>query len=369
MSNTTNDPLYFPRTELANRLITSLSEGIAHAFTLFAPRRMGKTQFLLNDITPIAKDKGFKVFYFSFMDIDNKTAAARFQQALTRFTAELTTKDKAKKLLASIDQVSFMGASISREMHPITPTISDIIDTLAEAKQPILLLLDEVQELSRIGDTGGLIRSLRTGLDINKDKIKVIFTGSSIIGLQALFNDSKAPFFHFAHDVDFPRLDKSFSDYLADIIEQRTQQRINRDDFFAAFKQLNYTPLYLRAIAQDMILNPSLSLDEALTARLEQLNDTGAYVSLWRGLNVIDRAVLVCVADVVTALYSETAQDRISQLAEKPITKSQTQASIKRLSNKDIINKNIHNDWVITEQAFKVWINQQQHTHYPKMEE
>ncbi len=359
MNNITKDPLYFPRTELADRLITSLSDGIAHAFTLFAPRRMGKTQFLLNDITPIARSKGFKVFYFSFMDIDNETATMRFQQSLIRFTAELTTKDKAKKLLASINKVSFMGASVSREMHTTTPTISDIIDALAEAKQPVLLLLDEVQELSRIGGTSGLIRSLRTGLDINKNKIKVIFTGSSITGLQILFNDSKAPFFHFAHDVDFPKLDKLFSDYLAGIIEQRTQQTINRDDFFDAFKQLNYTPLYLRAIAQDMILNPNLLLEQALATRLEQLNDTGGYVSLWSGLNTIDRAVLVCIADGVTTLYGKTTQDKLSKLAEKPITKSQTQASIKRLSSKDMINKNIHNSWVITEQAFKIWINQQ----------
>ena len=37
------------------------------------------------------------------------------------------------------------------------------------------MLLDEVQELARVSHTIGLIRSLRTGLDINQQKIKVIF--------------------------------------------------------------------------------------------------------------------------------------------------------------------------------------------------
>lgn len=354
--NKPNDPLYYPRADLAQRLINSLSDGIAHAFTLFAPRRMGKTQFLLNDITPIAEDKGFKVFYFSFMDVNNETVAERFQQALIRFTAELTTKDKAKALLASIDKVSFMGTAISRDKRTPTPSTSDIIDTLATAKQPILLLLDEAQELARSNDTQGLIRSLRTGLDINKDKVKVIFTGSSITGLRALFNDSKAPFFHFAHDVDFPILDKAFSDHLAIIIEQRTGQAIDHDELFAIFKQMHHTPLYLRAIAQDMILNPDLSLSQATAQRMAQLNDTGAYQSLWRDLIPIDRALLWQISNDTTELYSQANTKQLSDIIGKAVTTSQVQATIKRLTQKDIIAKDIHGNWIITEQAFKHWI-------------
>ncbi len=359
MNKIIKDPLYFPRSELANRLVNSLSEGIAHAFTLFAPRRMGKTQFLLNDVTPIAEEKGFSVFYFSFMDIDNKTVSVRFHQSLIRFAASLTTKDKAKALLASIDKISFMGASVSREMHTISPTVSDIIDNLAEEKQPILLLLDEVQELSRLNNTQGLIRSLRTGLDINKDKIKVIFTGSSINGLQALFNDSKAPFFHFAHDIIFPVLDKSFTDHLATIIENRTDQKINREALFDAFVQLNYTPLYLRAIAQDMILDPSLTLEQAVNIRLEQLNDTEVYRSRWAGLKTLDKALLLLIAKGVKSIYGKSSVEQISKDIDQPITHSQVQASVKRLSKKDIIAKDINNDWIITEQAFKTWVSQQ----------
>lgn len=351
-----NDPLYYPRTELAQRLVSSLSDGIAHAFTLFAPRRMGKTQFLLNDITPIAENKGFKVFYFSFMDVDNETMAGRFQQALIRFAAELTTKDKAKALLASIDKISFMGASITRDQQAPPPSTSDIIDTLAEAKQPILLLLDEAQELARSNDTQGLVRSLRTGLDINKDQVKVIFTGSSITGLRALFNDSKAPFFHFAHDVVFPTLGQDFSDHLADIITQRTGQAINRDEFFAVFEKMHHTPLYLRAIAQDMILNPSLSLETATEQRLAQLNDTGAYQNLWDELKPIDKAILWHISQGKSDVYSQNTTHQISDAIGKVVTTSQVQSSIKRLMQKHLIAKDIHGKWTIPEIAFQSWI-------------
>lgn len=358
-----NDPLYYRRTILAERLVSSLSDGIAHAFTLFAPRRMGKTQFLLNDITPIAKAKGFKVFYFSFMDVDNETMAGRFQQALIQFTAELTTKDKAKALLATIEQVSFMGAAISRHQQAPSPSTSDIIDTLAMAKQPILLLLDEAQELARSKDTQGLIRSLRTGLDVNKDRVKVIFTGSSITGLSALFNDSKAPFFHFAHDVDFPTLDKAFSDHLASIIEQRTGQHIDYNNFFSIFERLHRTPLYLRAIAQDMILNPNLTLSQATAQRMAQLNDTGAYQRLWNELNLMDKALLWQISNDISKPYSQANIKQLSSIVGKTVTTSQVQATIRRLTQQDIIAKDIHSNWIIIEQAFKSWITETSNCH------
>ena len=62
---TPNDPLYFPRARHAEHLINLLADGIVNTLTLFAPRRMGKTQFLLNDIRPAAEAQHIDVFYFS----------------------------------------------------------------------------------------------------------------------------------------------------------------------------------------------------------------------------------------------------------------------------------------------------------------
>ncbi len=156
--------------------------------------------------------------------------------------------------------------------------------------------------------------------------------------------------------IAFPTLDKAFSDYLADIIEGRTNQSINREAFYQVFAQMNYTPLYLRAVAQDIVLNPELSLEQAVSARLSQLNDTEVYTSRWQGLNPIDRAILVQIASGVRSLYARPTLEQISKAVGTTITNSQTQASLKRLTNKDIIAKNINGDWIITEQALKTWI-------------
>ena len=67
------DPLYYARREYAQALVRMMAEGVVSAFTLFAPRRMGKTEFLLNDVRPVAEENGFGVFYFSFMDAGKHT--------------------------------------------------------------------------------------------------------------------------------------------------------------------------------------------------------------------------------------------------------------------------------------------------------
>ena len=68
-------------------------------------------------------------------------------------------------------------------------SVSEVIEALAQSGKTVLLLFDEVQELARFDDTGGLIRSLRTGLDMHRAQVKVVFTGSSINGLRQMFSD------------------------------------------------------------------------------------------------------------------------------------------------------------------------------------
>ena len=60
------DPWHFERGEFTERTITLLAEGPAQALTLFAPRRTGKTEFLLKDLAPLAEKGGHRVIYASF---------------------------------------------------------------------------------------------------------------------------------------------------------------------------------------------------------------------------------------------------------------------------------------------------------------
>lgn len=352
-----SDPLYFPRATYAKKLLTSLHDGITHAFTLFAPRRMGKTQFLLQDIAPMAEQMGFNVFYFSFMDDNPDTLAERFQTALYEFATNKPT-EKAKTFFAGVKKIAAMGVEIERNESPqIIPPISNIISHIANDKRQTLLLLDEVQELARASNTQDLIRSLRTGLDINQNQIKTIFTGSSTNGLKAIFNDSKAPFFHFAHSLDFPTLGQDFTDFLASIYEQRTGNITNKAAFYQVFERLQKTPMYMRAIVQDMIVNPVLSLEDAANIRLEQMQELSDYSGLWAGLKPLDRVLLADIASGNTSPYTSASRTRYAEaLGIDAVSTANIQGCLRRLERQDLVTRDTTNALQINSTALKTWI-------------
>lgn len=350
------DPLFFHREEYAAKLINSLQDGITHAFTLFAPRRMGKTQFLLQDVTPQAEERGFNVFYFSFMDSANP--AVEFQAALYRFAKSIQAGGKAKTFLSGINKIELFGLGIEREtQQQALPTISEIIGHIANDNRPSLLLLDEVQELARLNDTDGLIRSLRTGLDINQAKVKTVFTGSSTNGLRAMFNDNKAPFFHFAHALDFPLLGKEFTDFLAGVYHDRTGKRLEQAALYSVFERLNHTPMYMRAIIQDMILSPEISLEQAAESRIMELGAQYSEAGQWQKMKPLEQAIIQDIAEGNTSPYSQESRQKYAvQLGVEAITSSSIQGAIRRMKRHEWISTDAAGRPVINNPLFKTWI-------------
>lgn len=358
------DPLYFSRSELAQRLLISLKDGITHALTLFAPRRMGKTQFLLNDIEPKAEEMDFNVFYFSFMEQadDNKTQQA-FVYALLDFLNKITQgKSKLIDTLKSIKSLDILGVGVelNEQEEQAQINVSRLLNELAEkSEKPILMLLDEVQELARSKGNEGLVRSLRTGLDVNQSKIKVIFTGSSTNGLKAMFNDNKAPFFHFAHALNFPHLDKSFTDFLADIYEQRTGKQLDKTAFYQTFERFHFTPLYMRAITQDMIINPDLTLDEVVEYRLSQMDEQGGIMKQWQHLSELERQLLRLIANGNSTPYSKETRLMLAEvMGIENITSSTIQGKLRKLERNELITRNIDKTLQINNPHFKTWIEE-----------
>ena len=62
----TNDPWHFERSALTERVLDVLTRGPVRALSLFAPRRAGKTEFLIRDLAPGAEARGHRVIYASF---------------------------------------------------------------------------------------------------------------------------------------------------------------------------------------------------------------------------------------------------------------------------------------------------------------
>ncbi|KPN71399.1 selenocysteine synthase [Neisseria sp. 83E34] len=354
-----NDPLYFHRPDYAAKLVNSLKDGIMHAFTLFAPRRMGKTKFLLNDIAPAAEEAGFNVFYFSFMDDNRDNLTQRFQAALYHFAQNINKISSAKTFISSVSKIDILGVGIERDTETkAIPPISDIISAIAAVGRPSLLLLDEVQELARIKGTEGIIRALRTGLDINQNQVKTIFTGSSTHDLKAMFNNSRAPFFHFAHALDFPLLSRAFTDFLADIYHERTGNAADKNAFYEIFEKLNHTPMYMRAIVQDMIVNPDLSLHTAAVERLEQLNSQDGQIKEWQQMRPLEQIILADIAqnNNVSPYSNQRRKEYALMLGVTNISSSSVQSALKRMERHNWISRDMSGSLQINSPLLQIWI-------------
>lgn len=355
------DPLYFPRTELAAALLSSLKSGLSNAFTLFAPRRMGKTQFLTNDIAPAAEKNGFNVFYFSFMDNkDSASTAQFFHEALHRFALETRTGNGVKTFFGSLTKIDVLGVGLERETPPRDlPGISEIIAYIAADSRPTLLLLDEAQELARLPNTEGMIRSLRTGLDINQSRVKTLFTGSSTNGLRSMFNDIKAPFFHFSHALDFPTLGQDFIDFLAGVYHDRTGQQLDAEKFYAIFEQFNKSPMYIRAVIQDMIINLALSLEAAAQVRLGQMQENSNIPMQWKALSAIERLLLQSMAQGEVSPYGAEFREQAARiLGVESVKVSTVQSAIRKLQRKDMISKFGNSAFQINNPLLQTWLKE-----------
>ena len=118
------------------------------SLTFFAPRRMGKTEFLRKDITPLAEQLGWRVFYFSFLDA-GLHSEGQFVKALDEFSQQNGLIGKANHWIKNIGSLSTEVAGVKAEVTlaqgQVNSSILSSITKLAQQGKPILLLLDEIQ--------------------------------------------------------------------------------------------------------------------------------------------------------------------------------------------------------------------------------
>jgi len=357
------DPWHYSREELAKQILGMFENNLSSALVFFAPRRMGKTEFLRKDITPLAEKKGWAVFYFSFLDVGSNPAE-EFVKSLLKFADELGLIKNSNSLLNKISKVSLkantikvgVGGSVElREPKKLEFDLKELLNEIAK-KTKLLLLMDEVQILAE-AKNANFIAAFRTVLDVNKDKIKVIFTGSSQAGLRRMFSQSKAPFFHFGQNIDFPKLDKGFTNHLADTFKKVTTRTLDKNLLWKAFEDFQQVTQLARSLVERLALNPNLKIDEAKEQLLNELSDDRKFVETWDNLSSLEHAVLVLIANGEKGLFSASTKSILAkQLGVEKLELSTIQATIRKLARKNLIGQQDRSDYFIDDPNFKSWI-------------
>ena len=147
------DPWHYPRTKDAKHFISNLDSGLSNRLILVAPRRKGKTEFLLFDLAPAAEKAGYQVVYASLWSNINAPQHGLIEALEMAVDAKRKNRSVTKRVLTTaIDKVKVdamgVGAELEFSDQP-TPVASDdtaridrLIDTLAIVLGPFVLTGD-----------------------------------------------------------------------------------------------------------------------------------------------------------------------------------------------------------------------------------
>ena len=144
--------------------------------------------------------------------------AAKPTRVAGRLKARLNTPLKGIKAGAE-----FAGAKLSGELTlesaqksqaETALLFSSLLGALC-AKRPVLLLVDEAQALARSRDNELVATAFRTAITLNRDKLRVVFAGSSRTQLASVFSNASAPLYSSGVAItDFPLLDRNFIEFV-----------------------------------------------------------------------------------------------------------------------------------------------------------
>jgi len=288
-----------------------------------------------------------------------RNAQEEFSKALASF-AEKTgiSVDFFKKIKKISGEVVGIKANVElRDPEQIKIRMKEILHELSKKKK-VLLLLDEVQVLTKEERNESFIAGLRTALDLYKDTIKVIFTGSSREGLRRMFSQAQAPFFHFGQNLPFPDLGREFTDHLAKLFLEITKRHIDKEQLWVIFQEFEKVPQLVRSLVERVVLYPNLPLEEVKIQLLDDIYNDRAFANSWDDCSAFERILLMHIAAGDGAIFSKETQIKFGEkLGIRKLSTSMTQSAIRSLQRKSLIGKNSdRGNYFIEDPNFKSWL-------------
>ncbi len=370
----TKDPWHFERRELAIRTLSVLTDGPAKALTMFAPRRTGKTEFLIKDLAPLAEDRGHRVIYASFWQAPLSPLAVllhAFELSLKRGKFSDRLRNTALALTPKLRLSTPMpGAKAEAEIDLTSidkepPTdlllhLDDLLDRLARKRKPTILLLDEIQELAKSSNNAPLVAALRTSLDKRSSRLKVVFTGSSREGLAAMFSARQAPFFHFATPIELESLGAPFVDHLIKTFRKTSRRTLDRGDMVSAFERLHSNPYFFRNFIEVLLLDTTLSIKDGVEHVRHRIAVELGYPVTWLALTPIQRATAQALAEGMTKPFSQTSRKAIAKaMGEGLPSIARVQAALRKLSKLGLADT-YTGSWALDDPEFAAWVRETQ---------
>ncbi|MET0254766.1 MAG: hypothetical protein ABW193_03180 [Luteibacter sp.] len=367
--------LHFKRPQIAAELATAvLGRSVLSSTTLFlgAPRRTGKSTFLLEDLRPALSSAGALVLYVDLWknqaqppsDLIAFTVASALAEA-QGFVARTAQAVGLSKV--SIRGVEFSLAAVGK--HPGASLADSLAELVAATRRPVALIVDEAQQAIRTKEGMAAMYSLKSARDtINapgQPRLGLILSGSDRDKLLRLVHGGGAPFMG-SNITDLPLLDRGFSDFMAGhLATEKPSLPIDNGRMYDAFERVHFRPEELRN-AIDAIAGPFGMaqganfhdlLDQQVASYEQTLHD--GYVTTYLGLTKMQRAVLTRVlsSSRENKLFSADALADYSRAHGRRVDPGAARAAVEKLRQADppLIWKSARGDYAPEDSGMRQW--------------
>lgn len=363
---------HYPRADLAAGYLDTLGAGLISSMVLFAPRRKGKTEFVLEDLLPAAEAAGYRTVYCSMWQNRSDPLAAlllalgnaakprsfgeKLQDRLFRPLKKTSVEINAGLIGKLKAEAEFNAKSASSQAA--LQSLPELVDAvIAASKGKVLIALDEIQHLAK-PEFQELVAALRTTLDVRKKSVKTVFTGSSRNRLQMMFSQIKAPLFQFSQTTDFPDLDARFVGFIMESFRQATGREVPLEQANQAFAALSCTPGLFHDAVERLMKMGGTDIMTISRQVLAESRDASGYVQRLMEMRPLDREVMRAVIGRVP-LYTEETRRQLALavgIEGEPLTTRQVQIAVERLVTEQIIYQAGRGVYEIEDDQLAEWL-------------
>lgn len=367
----------FRRPTLAASFCAALTgEGLQDARSglfLAAPRRVGKSTFLREDLVPAAEQRGWATVYVDLWSNKAQDPGELIADAIKHKIAEYAgIVSKAAKAvgLTKVTVLGTLGLDLTTTGLPAGVTLTQALEALRKsAKKPVLLIVDEAQHA--LTTEKGLeamfgLKAARDAMNVSgkAPELMLVFTGSSRDKLAHLVMNSRMPFFG-SLVTPFPLLDRSFTDEYTASVNQALAagNQFEPEAVFEAFEMVGHRPELLRHLISSIaVANESPYLSKRLKedATLIQERLWQDVESDFTSLTPLQQAVVRVIASKEGQFspFGEAAMTAYKSFlpADTTVNTATVQNAIDALREREILWKESRGTYEIEDQSWLKWL-------------
>lgn len=366
------DPWHYPRGALVDQVFAAYGTGLVRRLALFAPRRKGKTSFVLRDLAPAAVVKRFLPVYASLWANPNAPHAV-ILQALEHALSTVSRKRVAwQRYLDGIQEVSLtMGLATARWRPPagdprpapddqltaLGALFAELVRRVPDGK--IIFMLDEAQHLATSDRFTALTAALRTSLDTLEasasPNLFSFFTGSSRTNLHELLSNPKAPFYRSVEQLVLPDLDLDYAEFVSQQLARIGRIRVPADACMRAFEILDHSPYHMERLIRELLMRRADSVETALATVMSTITNDPQHLARWQSLRALDRQVYRTICEDRPPFSKETLAG-FESTSSRAVGRSHVQRAIERLKRAGLVSSAGHGAYRNEDSEFAAWL-------------